>query len=79
MNFRYAIVEELAEFGALIHICSRNQTEINEKIQEWEGRGYKVSGSVCDLISREQREELMKTVSSVFSGKLNILVGLSFC
>ncbi|KAL8148044.1 hypothetical protein AgCh_005400 [Apium graveolens] len=70
----YAIVEELAEFGAVIHICSRNQAEINEKVQEWEGKGYKVSGSVCDLISREQREELINTVSSVFDGKLNILI-----
>lgn len=76
VNFRYAIVEELAEFGAVIHICSRNQTEINDKIQEWEGKGYRVTGSVCDLTSREQREELMNTVSSIFDGKLNILVSL---
>lgn len=70
----YAIVEELAELGAAIHTCSRNQIELNEKLEEWKGKEFKVSGSVCDLSSREQREELMKTVSSVFDGKLNILV-----
>uniref|UniRef100_A0A5B7BLE0 Tropinone reductase n=1 Tax=Davidia involucrata TaxID=16924 RepID=A0A5B7BLE0_DAVIN len=70
----YAIVEELAGFGAAIHTCSRNQTELNERLKEWEGKGFKVSGSVCDLSSRAQREELMKTVSSVFDGKLNILI-----
>ncbi|CAL5334980.1 unnamed protein product [Camellia sinensis] len=70
----YAIVEELAGFGATVHTCSRNEKELNERLQEWESKGYKVSVSVCDLSSRAQREELMKTVSSVFDGKLNILV-----
>ncbi|KAL3536437.1 hypothetical protein ACH5RR_004898 [Cinchona calisaya] len=70
----YAIVEELAGFGARVHTCSRNQTEINERIKEWEAKGFRVSGSVCDLSSRTQREELTKTVSSEFDGKLNILV-----
>jgi len=70
----YAIVEELAGFGAAVHFCSRNQTEINERIQEWERKGFKVSGSVCDLTSRAEREKLIQTVSSVFDGKLNILV-----
>jgi Tropinone reductase 1 len=70
----YAIVEELAGLGAAVHTCSRNQTEINERVREWESKGFKVSGSVCDLASSSQREELIKTVYSAFDGKLNILV-----
>ncbi|GMY14493.1 tropinone reductase homolog isoform X2 [Fagus crenata] len=70
----YAIVEELAGLGAVVHTCSRNQTEINERVREWESKGFKVSGSVCDLTSKSLREELIETVSSVFNGKLNILV-----
>ncbi|KAM7464037.1 hypothetical protein LguiA_032158 [Lonicera macranthoides] len=70
----YAIVEELAGFGATIYTCSRNQDELNERLKEWEEKGYEVSGSVCDLIVREQREELMKAVSTAFNGKLNILI-----
>ncbi|KAK1568175.1 hypothetical protein Q3G72_021417 [Acer saccharum] len=70
----YAIVEELAGFGAIVHTCSRNQTEINDRIQEWQSKGLEVSGSVCDLKIRAQRENLMETVSSLFDGKLNILV-----
>jgi len=70
----FAIVEELAGLGAAVHTCSRNQTEINERIGEWERKGFKVSGSVCDLTSTPQREKLIDTVSSVFHGKLNILV-----
>ncbi|XP_060176472.1 tropinone reductase homolog At5g06060-like [Lycium barbarum] len=69
-----AIVEELAGFGAIVHTCSRNQKELDEKIQEWQVKGFKVTGSVCDLFSKEQREKLIETVSSVFEGKLNILV-----
>ncbi|XVF55213.1 hypothetical protein PTKIN_Ptkin06aG0018600 [Pterospermum kingtungense] len=70
----YAIVEELAALGAVVHICSRNQTEIDERLQQWQSKGFKVSGSVCNLSSKEEREKLMETVSSVFDGKLNILI-----
>lgn len=70
----HAIVEELARFGAVIHTCSRNQKELDERLQEWKNKGFKVTGSVCDMISRLEREKLMETVSSVFNGKLNILV-----
>ncbi|PIN06424.1 Reductase [Handroanthus impetiginosus] len=70
----YAIVEELSGFGAKVHTCSRNQKELDERLQEWKAKGFEVSGSVCDLSSRTQREELMEVVASVFDGKLNILI-----
>ncbi|KAJ9698506.1 hypothetical protein PVL29_007537 [Vitis rotundifolia] len=70
----HAIVEELAGLGATIHTCSRKETELNECLKDWKAKGFEVSGSVCDLSSRAQREKLMETVSSVFNGKLNILV-----
>ncbi|CDP22179.1 unnamed protein product [Coffea canephora] len=69
-----ALVEELAGFGAIVYTCSRNQKKLNEWLQEWGGKGFKVYGSTCDLASRTEREELMKNVSSTFDGKLNILV-----
>jgi Tropinone reductase 1 len=67
-------VEELAGFGATVHTCSRNQGDLNKCLREWEAKGFRVTGSVCDLVSRTQREELMNTVSRQFDGKLNILV-----
>ncbi|KAL6520953.1 hypothetical protein OROGR_017522 [Orobanche gracilis] len=70
----YAIVEELAGFGATIYTCSRNHDELSERLQEWEVKGFKVKGSVCDLSLRTQREMLIKNVSAAFDGKLNILV-----
>ncbi|KAE8039126.1 hypothetical protein FH972_011568 [Carpinus fangiana] len=70
----YAIVEELAGFGATVHTCSRNQGDLNKCLREWETKGFRVTGSVCDLVSRTHREELMTTVSRQFDGKLNILI-----
>ncbi|XP_058765143.1 tropinone reductase homolog isoform X4 [Vicia villosa] len=70
----YAIVEELAEFGAAVHICSRNEDDINKCLEEWKSKGFNVTGSVCDILSHEQRKTLMENVSSIFHGKLNILV-----
>ncbi|THF95524.1 hypothetical protein TEA_002086 [Camellia sinensis var. sinensis] len=71
---RHAIVEELAQFGAAVHTCARKQAELDECLLKWKGKGFKVTGSVCDVLSRSQRENLMENVSSIFAGKLNILV-----
>ncbi|XP_031267083.1 tropinone reductase homolog At2g29170-like [Pistacia vera] len=71
---KHAVVEELAELGAIVYTCSRNETELNQCISGWEKKGFKVSGSVCDVSSRAEREKLMKQVSSLFNGKLNILI-----
>ncbi|KAK3409947.1 hypothetical protein EUGRSUZ_J02019 [Eucalyptus grandis] len=70
----HAIVKELARLGATVHTCSRNEAEINECLKDWKSKGFRVSGSTCDVSSRSEREKLMLTVSSVFDGKLNILI-----
>ncbi|XP_044473723.1 tropinone reductase homolog isoform X3 [Mangifera indica] len=64
----YVIVEELVGFGATVHTCSCNQTEFDGRIQEWKNKGLKVSGLVCDLKVRAEREKLMETVSLIFDG-----------
>ncbi|KAL0863547.1 hypothetical protein Bca101_042665 [Brassica carinata] len=70
----HAIVEELASFGARIHICDISEILLNQSLNEWEKKGFQVSGSICDVSSRPERETLMQTVSTMFDGKLNILV-----
>ncbi|XP_059666307.1 tropinone reductase homolog At5g06060-like [Cornus florida] len=70
----HAIVEELAELGATVHTCSRNEAELNHCLQEWTGKGFAVTGSLCDVSSQDQRLQLMEKVSSLFTGKLNILI-----
>ncbi|CAL8999137.1 unnamed protein product [Prunus brigantina] len=70
----HAIVEELAGLGATIHTCARNEVDLNDCLSQWEKKGFQVTGSVCDVVSRTQREELINKVSSLFDGKLNILI-----
>ncbi|KAL4188684.1 hypothetical protein AMTRI_Chr08g161640 [Amborella trichopoda] len=70
----YAIVEELAGLGASIYTCARTEVDLNKCLDEWKRRGFNVHGSVCDLSSRPNRENLMEAVSAHFNGKLNILV-----
>ncbi|KAJ0987815.1 hypothetical protein J5N97_006171 [Dioscorea zingiberensis] len=69
-----AVVEELASFGAAVHTCSRNEAQLKESLQLWADKGLRVTGSICDVTSRAQREKLLAEVSLVFKGKLNILI-----
>jgi Tropinone reductase 1 len=71
-------VEELAGLGATVHTCSRKELELNECLSEWRKKGFQVTGSVCDASSPTEREKLITAVSSLFNGKLNILVSLTF-
>ncbi|KAH9605727.1 hypothetical protein KSS87_019440 [Heliosperma pusillum] len=70
----HAIVEELVGLGARVHTCARNETELQACLSDWKSRGLPITGSVCDVSSRPQREKLIEEVTSVFQGKLNILV-----
>uniref|UniRef100_A0A1D1Z9V5 Tropinone reductase At1g07440 n=1 Tax=Anthurium amnicola TaxID=1678845 RepID=A0A1D1Z9V5_9ARAE len=70
----HAIVQELAELGASVHTCSRTQAELTACEQSWAASNLRVTGSVCDVSSHEERKALMEKVSSVFGGKLNILI-----
>ncbi|KAE8039128.1 hypothetical protein FH972_011570 [Carpinus fangiana] len=70
----HAIVEELAGLGATVHTCSRNEADLNECLSEWRKKSFQVTGSVCDVSSRTEREKLITIVSTIFNGKLNILV-----
>ncbi|KAJ0987808.1 hypothetical protein J5N97_006164 [Dioscorea zingiberensis] len=70
-----AVVEELAAFGAAVHTCSRNEAQLTESLKLWADKGlHRVTGSVCDVSSRAQRQNLIAEVSSIFGGKLNILI-----
>lgn len=70
----YAVVGELAALGAIVHTCGRSQDQLDENLREWKAKGFKVTGSVCDLSSDAEREKLMEEVSSLFDGKLDILI-----
>ncbi|KAJ1274576.1 hypothetical protein BS78_05G072300 [Paspalum vaginatum] len=82
-----AVVEELAALGAAVHTCSRNEPELRARLAEWdaaaagagaEGQGLRlrgaVTGSVCDVSVREQRELLVRDAAARFGGRLSVLV-----
>ncbi|WVZ54148.1 hypothetical protein U9M48_004998 [Paspalum notatum var. saurae] len=81
-----AVVEELAALGAAVHTCSRNEPELRARLAEWdaaagagaEGEGLHlrgaVTGSVCDVSVREQRERLVGDAAARFGGRLSVLV-----
>ncbi|XP_058097989.1 tropinone reductase homolog At5g06060-like [Magnolia sinica] len=69
-----AIVEELAAFGASVHTCARNKSELEQCLHEWKESGFNVTGSVCDVSARAARQNLMEEASSLFQGKLNIFI-----
>ncbi|WVZ74247.1 hypothetical protein U9M48_022455 [Paspalum notatum var. saurae] len=76
-----AIVEELASLGATVHTCARDEAVLSRCLKEWEARSLAVTASACDVSVRTDREALAGRVSSMFDGKLNILVnnaGTSF-
>ncbi|XP_039008894.1 tropinone reductase homolog At5g06060-like isoform X2 [Hibiscus syriacus] len=60
-----AIVEELAGLGATVHTCSRNENELDKCLLEWKSLGFEVSGSICDVSLKAQRESLMEKVNNV--------------
>lgn len=70
----HAIVEELAGFGATIHICDLTEEAIEKCLKDWKEKGYTITGSVCDASVPAERKKLIATVSTVFNGKLDILV-----
>nr|GMD34021.1 tropinone reductase homolog [Ipomoea batatas] len=45
----YAIIEELAGFGAEVYTCSRKQNDVDECVERWREKGLKVAGSACDV------------------------------
>ncbi|KAI7984147.1 hypothetical protein LOK49_LG15G02045 [Camellia lanceoleosa] len=59
---------------ARVHTCARNEMELKRCLRDWEDEGFRVTGSVCDVSSRSQREELLDFIFFVFNGKLNILI-----
>ncbi|KAM0835014.1 hypothetical protein ACQ4PT_063213 [Festuca glaucescens] len=74
MMRRYAVVEELSALGAPCTPALGRSGAPSAEMKEWEAKGFRVTGSVCDVSVREQRERLIRDVADRFAGKLNILV-----
>nr|GMD87459.1 tropinone reductase homolog At2g29260, chloroplastic-like [Ipomoea batatas] len=73
-----AIVEELVGLGATVHTCARSEEELGKCLRGWKEEGFEVSGSVCDVSSRPDREKLMEAVSSTFTKDFSTLLATNF-
>ncbi|TVU34640.1 hypothetical protein EJB05_16482, partial [Eragrostis curvula] len=71
-----AIVEELAGFGVRVHTCARGDADLQECLRRWgaDDRLARVTGSVCDVSVRGDRERLVAAARDEFGGRLDILV-----
>lgn len=67
-------MEELSKLGASVYTCSFSEVELSNCLAEWKRKGFEVRGSVCDVSSNVEREQLMHDVTSCFDSKLHILV-----
>ena len=45
-------------------------------LSQWEKKGFGISGSVCDVLSEAERQEILHKVSSLFDGKRDIVVSV---
>lgn len=68
-----AIAEEFMALGAEIIVVARNKELIDEKLNEWKGKGYVAKGFASDLSSQDDRNELAKEIATVWD-KFDFLV-----
>ena len=69
-----AIVEECCKLGGKVLTCARNESELNNRSDEWSKKGFQVRGVILDLSSPEQRNVLVEAARSYFDGKVHALV-----
>lgn len=68
-----AIAEELLSLGADVFIIGRGEKDLNKAVNELNGKGYKITGKVCDVTIAEQRKALFNDIEKKW-GILNILI-----
>ncbi|RZF43194.1 hypothetical protein LSTR_LSTR013874 [Laodelphax striatellus] len=69
----FAIAERLGKEGASVMISSRKQANVEKAVGKLKNQGYKVSGLVCHVGKKEDREKLLTEAASKFGG-IDILV-----
>lgn len=69
----FAIAKRLAEEGANLVVCSRNEKNVNSCVENLQSRGFRVTGVVCHVARHEDREKLFQEVVDKFGG-FDILV-----
>nr|GME11852.1 tropinone reductase homolog [Ipomoea batatas] len=65
----YAIVEELAGFGATVYTCSRKQEDLDKCIEGWESKGYNVNNAAT-VNSKKATDSTAEDYSVIMSTNL---------
>lgn len=67
------MAEALAEAGANLMICARRREWLDETINEFATRGFKVAGKVCDVVKPEEVQAVVDSTVKHF-GAVDILI-----
>ena len=61
----FAIAQRLAEDGAKVMLSSRKQSNVDKAVKALKDKGLAVSGTVCHVAKKEQRQKMIQKVRSV--------------
>ena len=67
------MAEGLAEAGATVMICARRQEWLGPTMDNFRGRGFKVSGMICDVSAPAEVQDVVDTTIERY-GKIDILI-----
>ncbi len=67
------MAEALAEAGANLMLCARRAEWLDETVKEFEGKGFTVAGTVCDVAKSEDIQSVVDATIEKF-GTVDILI-----
>ena len=67
------MAEGLAEAGATVMICARRQQWLGPTMETFRGRGFKVSGMICDVAAPAEVQDVVDTTMERY-GQVDILI-----
>jgi NAD(P)-dependent dehydrogenase (short-subunit alcohol dehydrogenase family) len=67
------MAEGLAEAGASLMLCARRAEWLDETVEEFRGRGYRVEGKLCDVSKADEIQTVVDETVKTF-GKIDVLI-----
>lgn len=67
------MAEGLAEAGASLMLCARRAEWMDETIEEFRGKGFRVEGKLCDVSKADQIQLVVDETVKTF-GKIDVLI-----
>jgi NAD(P)-dependent dehydrogenase (short-subunit alcohol dehydrogenase family) len=67
------MAEGLAEAGAKVMICARRQQWLGPTMENFRGRGFQVSGMICDVSTPAEVQDVVDTTMERY-GQIDILI-----